>query len=107
MNQIHPPNTSSKETTENVLVKSPTFLTFYDLDSQILLASRVGSADNFNNAKPLTTGQSHVENQLDNKFSELMPIDMSIMENKNIISINRSGKELDNLKALYTKRSIK
>ncbi len=94
MNHVNPVNEVQKE----FLAKPPTFLTFYDLDSQLLLASRIGSAQ-----IPIFTQKPDIDTEL----KELLPVDTSISEEKLIISVNRSGRELDDLKALYTKRNIK
>jgi len=95
MNHVNPVNEVQKE----FLAKPPTFLTFYDLDSQLLLASRIGSAQ----IPTFTQNPSDIDNEL----KELVPVDTTISEEKLIISVNRSGRELDDLKALYTKRNIK
>ena len=94
MNHVSPDHEVQKE----FIAKPPTFLTFYDLDSQLLLASRIGSAQ-----IPIFTRKPDIDNEL----KELMPVDTSISEEKIIVSVNRSGRELDDLKALYTKRNIK
>ena len=92
-----------------------TFLTFYDLDSQLLLASRNGSAqygsERIRSAAQQLTKTPRIDTRSVRQYDDLdldeIPEDTDTVEKQQPVSINRSGRELENLKALYSKRNVK